>query len=55
MVWHRLIGKNHREENINLCGRPGAGITIRRSVTCNKCRAKMHMRKLRGDTKWVQT
>lgn len=43
---HKLIGKNRHDENINLCGRTGIGTNIRRAVTCNKCRIKLHMKKL---------
>lgn len=46
IIWHRLVRYDRHGQNINLCGRQGAATTIRNYVTCNKCRAKMHMKKI---------
>jgi hypothetical protein len=49
-MWHFLIGKNKHDENINLCGRPGAATNMRKAVTCNKCRTRLHMKKIKLQT-----
>jgi hypothetical protein len=46
MIFHKLIGRDRKGNNINLCGRQGAGTDVRSLITCNKCRAKMHMKKV---------
>jgi len=46
MEWHKQTGKNKRDENITLCGSQGAATNIRNLITCNKCRVKLHMKKI---------
>lgn len=46
MILHNGIGIDRNGNNINLCGRQGAATNIRTNITCNKCRSKMHMKKI---------
>lgn len=47
IIWHKGVGKNMRGENFNLCGNQGPAIFgSNKGVTCNRCRTKLHLRKL---------
>lgn len=52
-VWHKGVSTSKNDENINLCGRLGPAIfsenkrDLRHHVTCDKCREKLHFRKIK--------
>jgi len=46
MIEHKGIGIDKHGNNITLCGSQGATASPNRCVTCNKCRSKLHMKKI---------
>lgn len=53
MIWHKYISTDRHGNNRTLCGRQGAATSIRKAITCNHCRRKMHMKLLSEESKII--